>query len=248
MSREDGLYIYCIIRSSKAVSFGNIGIGGAGNEVKTVGYDDMHAVVSKAPLTKYDASRENMMAHELVIETVMRDYAVLPLRFATVMNDESDVKKLLEVKYEKFVEELERVDGKVELGVKAIAKKDVVFEEILMKNDDICALKEKIQGLPHEKTYYDRLAIGRMVESALEDEKKKYRKIILEALEPVALEMKENNGFGDRMIVNASFFVDKEKEGHFDDCINELGEQYGDKIIFKYVGGIPPYNFVNLSL
>ena len=248
MTQEDGLYIYCIIRSSKAVSFGNIGIGGRGDEVKTLGYDDIHAVVSLVPLMKYETSRENMMAHELVIERVMKYYAVLPLRFATVMNDESDVRQLLKGKYERFVEELERVENKVELGVKAIAKKDVVFEEILLKNNDIRVLKEKIEGLPYEKTYYDRLAIGQMVENALEDEKKKYRKIILEALEPVALEMRENKKFGDRMIVNASFFVDKEREGQFDDCVNELGEQYGDKIIFKYVGGIPPYSFVNLSL
>ena len=248
MTQEDGLYVYCIIRSSKAVSFGNIGIGARDDEVKTVGYDDMHAVVSQAPLTTYDTSRENMMAHELVIEKVMKDYAVLPLRFATVMNDEFDVKQLLKGKYDSFAEELERVEGKVELGVKAIAKKDVVFEDILLKNNNIRALKKKIQSLPYEKTYYDRLAIGKMVESALEDEKKKYRKIILEALEPVASEMKENKSFGDRMIVNASFFVDKERENQFDNCVNELGEQYGDKIIFKYVGGIPPYSFVNLSL
>ena len=248
MSRENGLYIYCIIRSSKEASFGNIGIGGRGDEVGTIGYDSLHAVVSRVPLMKYDTTRENMMGHELVIETVMKDYAVLPLRFATVMNDESDVEQLLKAKYDKFVEELERVEGKVELGIKAIAKKDVVFEDILQKNDDIRALKEKIQDLPYEKTYYDRIAIGKMVESALENEKEKYRKIILEALDSVALEMKENKCFGDRMIVNVSFFVDKEREGQFDERVNELGEQYGDKIIFKYVGGMPPYSFVNLSL
>lgn len=248
MSQENGLYLYCIIRSSENVSFGNIGIGGRGDEVKTLKYNDIHAVVSLVPLMKYETSRENMMAHELVIERVMRDYAVLPLRFATVMNDDSDVKQLLKVKYDKLIEELEKIEGKVELGIKAIAKKEVVFEEILLENNDIRTLKEKIQNLPDEKTYFDRIAIGQMVENALKEEKKKYRKIILETLEPVALEMKENKNFGDRMIVNASFFVDKERESQFDDCVNELGEKYGDKIIFKYVGGIPPYSFVNLSL
>ena len=248
MSQEEGLYLYCIIRSSRAVKFGGIGIGGRGDEVRTVRHDDIHAVVSRVPLMKYETSRENMMAHELVIETVMKDHAVLPLRFATVMNDESDVTQLLKTKYERFVEELEKVSGKVELGIKAIAKKDVVFEEILLKNNDIRTLKEKIQNLPHEKTYYDRVAIGKMVENALEDEKKRYRKVILETLESVALEIKENKCFGDRMIVNASFFVDKEREKQFDDRVNELGEKYGDKIVFKYVGGIPPYNFVKLSL
>ena len=200
MSQENGLYLYCIIRSSENVSFGNIGIGGRDDEVKTLRYNDIHAVVSLVPLVKYETSRENMMAHELVIERVMRDYAVLPLRFATVMNDESDVKQLLKVKYDRLVEELEKMEGKVELGIKAIAKKEVVFEEILLENNDIRTLKEKIQNLPDEKTYFDRIAIGQMVENALKEEKKKYRKIILETLEPVALEMKENKNFGDRMI------------------------------------------------
>lgn len=248
MSQQEGLYLYCIIRSSSPVIFGHFGIGGRGDEVTTVEYDGICAVVSRAPLMKYDASRENMIAHEMVIETVMKEYSVLPLRFATVVENESDVIGLLKEKYDRFVDGLDFVKGKVELGIKAIAKKDIVFDDILQNYEEVRRLKKKIEGMPHDQAYYEHIEIGKKVEEALELEKEKYRKAILDALGPVALEIKENNCFGDRMIVNAAFFVDAKREPEFDSRVNELADQYGDKVIFKYVGGLPPYSFVNLSL
>jgi hypothetical protein len=92
------------------------------------------------------------------------------------------------------------------------------------------------------------MQIGKMVEAALEEEKAKWKEDILSGLVPLALEVKTNNTYGERMILNAAFLVEKTKEAAFDMRVNELAEKYGDKMTFKYVGTLPPFNFVNLTI
>jgi len=50
------------------------------------------------------------------------------------------------------------------------------------------------------------------------------------------------------MIVNAAFLVERHKEAEFDQRVQELDATYGDKMKFKYVGTLPPFNFINLTI
>jgi hypothetical protein len=245
---KEGKYIYCIIEINHPRTFGPLGIGGRGDELYTICFQNIAAVVSNSPIIKYSVSRENMLAHEKAIEEVMREHTVLPVRFATIAEDEVKVKKILEKEYDRFVGLLEDMKGKKELGLKAIFKEDVIYKLILEKYEDIKILKEKIALLPPEKTLYQRREIGKMVEATLQKEKMIYKKEILDTLLPLALEVKTDNTYGELMIINAAFLVEGNKEAQFDQKVQKLGEKYGDEIKFKYVGTLPPFNFVNLVI
>ncbi|MEW6003291.1 MAG: GvpL/GvpF family gas vesicle protein, partial [Nitrospirota bacterium] len=244
----EGKYIYCIIKSSQSQSFGLLGIGGRRDELYTICLDDIAAVVSNSQIIKYSVSRENMLAHEKAIEEVMKEHTVLPVRFCAIAEDEEKVKKILEREHDRFIDLLRNIEGKKELGLKAVFKEDVIYKDILEKYEDIRVLKEKVAALPPEKTYYQRMEIGRMVEAALQKEKEIHEEDILNALSPLSVEVKINNTYGERMIINAAFLVEKHRETEFDRRINELGVRYGDKIKFKYVGTLPPFNFINLTI
>jgi hypothetical protein len=245
---KEGKYIYCIIGDGKVQTFGPLGIGGGGNELYTVCFNDLAAVVNNSPIIKYSVSRENLIPHERAIEEVMKTYTVLPVRFCTIAEDEEKVKKILEKEYNRFLDLLKDIEDKKELGLKAIFKEDVIYKDILEKYKDIMVLKEKIATLPSEKTYFQRAEIGEMVEAALQKEKEIYREEILNTLSPLAVEVKTNNTYGERMIINAAFLVEKRKEAEFDQKVNELLDRYGDKMKFKYVGTLPPFNFINLVI
>jgi hypothetical protein len=244
---KEGKYIYSIINSNQSRSFGPLGIGGRGDELYTVCFDDIAAVVSNSPIMKYAVSRENTIAHERAIEEVMKAYTVLPVRFATIAEDEEKLKKILEEEYDKFKDLLNRMKDKKELGLKAIFKEDVIYKDILEKYKDIRILKEKVAALPPEKTYFQRMEIGRMVETALQKEKRIYKKTILDPISPLVVEVKTNNTYYELMIINAAFLVEKDKEAEFDQKVQEFDARYSDKIKFKYVG-TPPFNFVNLII
>jgi len=241
-------YIYCVIDSDQPQSFGPLGIGERSDEVYTICFDGIAAVVSNASIKKYRISRENSLTHEKAIEAVMAEHTVLPVRFATVTEDEEKVMKILEAEYERFRELLNQMKDKTELGFKAIFKEDVVYKHILEKYENIRVLKEKIAPLPPEKTHHQRMEIGEMVEAALQQEKQIVEEDILNTLSPLAVEVKTNDPYGERMIINAAFLVEKEKEAEFDNQVQELGDKYGEKVKFKFVGMLPPFNFVNLVI
>jgi len=245
---KEGKYIYCIIGGNKVQTFGPLGIGGRGDELYTICFNDLAAVVSNSPIINYSVSRENVIPHEKAIEEVMKKHTVLPVRFCTIAEDEEKVKKILEKEHDKFVDLLKNIEGKKELGLKAIFKEDIIYKEILEKYEDIKKLKDTIASKSVEQAHYQRMEIGKKVEAALEKEKELCKEDILEALSPLAVEVKTNNTYGERMIINAAFLIDGDKEAEFDQKVQELADKYGDKMKFKYVGTLPPFNFINLTI
>jgi len=251
VATKEGKYIYCVIRSNQPQSFGPLGIGGRGDELHTICFDGIAAVVSNSPIKKYRASRENMLAHEKAIEEVMKEHAVLPVRFGTIAEDEGDegkVKRILEKEHDKFEDLLNKMEGKKELNLKAMFHEDVIYRDIVQKYEDIRSLKEKAAANPSARTNFQLMQIGEMVEQALNREKEKYKDEILGVLRPSAEEVNTNDTYGELMIVNAAFLVAKEKEAEFDWEVEGLVDKYGEKVKFKYVGTLPPFNFVNLVI
>ena len=60
----EGKYVYCIIKSKEPRSFGPMGIGSRSDDVYTVHYEDLAAVVSNTPIMVYDPTRDEMFAAE----------------------------------------------------------------------------------------------------------------------------------------------------------------------------------------
>ena len=125
---------------------------------------------------------------------------------------------------------------------------EAVYRDILEKYEDIRELKEKLAAIDSERTHFQLMQVGEMVEQALEQEKTDHGDEILSVLRPLAEEIKSNDTYGELMIVNAAFLVHKEKEPEFDWEVEGLADKYGEKIRFKYVGTLPPFNFVNMVI
>jgi type IV secretory pathway VirB4 component len=172
----------------------------------------------------------------------------LPVRFCTIAQDEDKVKKILEKEHDRFAELLKDLEGKKELGLKAIFKEEIIYKEISEKYEDIRSLKKALSSEPPAKTYYLRVEVGRKVEAALEKERDIYKEEILNTLIPLSQDTKINASYGELMIISAAFLVENAKEAEFDQNVQALADKSGDKIKFKYTGTLPPFNFVNLVI
>ena len=245
---KTGKYIYCIIESDRPRSFGPLGIGGRGDELYMICFNGIAAVVSNSPIIKYSVSRENMLAHVKAIEEVMKEHHVLPVRFSTIAEDEEKIAKILEKEHDRFAELLKTMAGKTELSVIAIFKEDVIYKDITEKYQDIRTFKERIAGLPPEKTRGPLMEIGRRVEAALHQERENYKEEILNTLTALSCDVKVMDNYGELMIIKAAFLVERCREEEFDRTVNELADKYVGKIRFKFVGTLPPFNFVNLVI
>jgi hypothetical protein len=245
---EEGKYVYCIIKSPKDREFGQIGIGEGSGTVYTVHFQELAAVVSDTPIRIYDPTRENVLAHEFVNETVMREYTVIPMSFGTLFRTEEDIVELLKSTYQAFDDVLEKMKDKIEFGLKVLWDRDRVIETIESEHEEIRRLKDEINRNAQSSTYFARMQLGRMVEAALEDAGNQFVRDIHEALRPAAVASRSNKPIGDRMILNAAFLVERDREKSFDDAVKGVSQRYEDRLTFKYTGPWPPYNFVNIKL
>ena len=163
-SAERGRYVYCIIRANAPLKFGAIGMDEEWADVYTINYKDMAAVVSDVPMTPLDSTRENVLAHERVNETVMRDHTVIPMSFGTIFKTREDILELLRSAYEAFADVLNKMQDKLEFGLKVLWDRDEIVEAIEQEDEDIHRLKVEISS-QKGSTYFARMQYGRLIDA-----------------------------------------------------------------------------------
>jgi hypothetical protein len=246
--RQEGRYVYGIIASRDPVFFGRIGIGGGGEMVYIVTHGDIAAVVSRTPVFIFDPTRENALSHEHVIETVMKTHTIIPMSFGTVFRTDDDIREVLKSIYPSLKDVLKQMEGKLEFGLKVTWDRDRVVEELQREDQEIRRFQLEITRKHLQSTYFARMQLGRMIDKALVERSGQYVREIYDALRGVCVASRDNKPIGDKMIMNAAFLIQRQREGDFDAAVNKIARKYGERLNFKYTGPWPPYNFVNIRL
>jgi hypothetical protein len=241
-----GRYVYCIIRCSRPLTFGAIGIGDEPAPVYAIRCDDLAAIVSDTPLGVLDPTRDNVLAHQRVNETVMREHTVLPMSFGTMFKTGDDVTTFLKSAARAFSDVLDKMENKLEFGLKVLWDRDAVIRDIEDDNEDIHRLKTEIAA-QKGSTYFARMQYGRLIDAALQARSERYVSEIFDRLRDVSVAARANKPIGDRMILNAAFLVSRDTEDAFDARVKAIGAAFA-RLTLKYTGPWPPYNFVNIRL
>ncbi len=243
-----GRYVYGVIEVSEPASFGRIGIGGAGDPVYTVHHNDIAAVVSKTSVFIFDPTRENALAHEHVIESVMKTHTIIPMSFGTVFRTDDDIREVLRSIYASLKDVLKQMGGKLEFGLKVTWDRDKIIDELKRDDEEVFRFHQEITRKHLQSTYFARMQLGRMIDKALVSRSGDYVREIYDALRSTCVASRDNKPIGDKMIMNAAFLIQKDKEAEFDAAVNRIAKKFGDRLNFKYTGPWPPYNFVNIRL
>ena len=189
----------------------------------TVSFREIAAVISDTPEEVLDATRENVLAHERVNETVMKSFTVIPMSFGTVFKTRDDIVELLRGAYEAFRDVLDKMQDKVEFGLKVLWDRDVMVREIENDDEDIRRLKNEISAVPglhllrpHAVRPADRGGPpGADASSTWPTSSTQLR--------DVSVASRANKPIGDKMIMNAAFLVSRDKETAFDAKVKEIG-------------------------
>ena len=251
---ERMLYLYCLTRSDDENPF-NLpvkGIGERGDEVYSIPFLDLAFVVSDSPLEEYETTRANTMSHEVVCEEVMKEgYTVVPVRFDTIAKPtkstaEEKITTLLRRRYGELHEILREMEQKDEQGLKVFWEKEQLFQDIVKDNRDIRHMRDRLAT--HRHSHYDRIELGTMINDAIETKRDVDAQKLARALSRLAERYETNKVLIDMMVLNAAFLIHKSRIEEFDRQVDELDEQYGERMRFNYVGPVPPFNFVELVI
>jgi hypothetical protein len=251
---ERMIYLYCLTRSDAEHPFNLAvkGIGGRGDEVYGVSFLDLAFAVSDSPLDEYETNRANTMSHQLVCEELMKEgHAVVPVRFGTIAKTtqstaEEKITALLRRRYGELHEVLREMEQKDEQGLKVFWKQELLFQDIVRENREIRLMRDRLAT--HHHSHYDRIELGTMIHNAIEAKRDVDARKLARALSPLAEKYQTNKILMDMMVLNAAFLVHRSRVEEFDRQVEELDAKYGDRMLFKYVGPVPPFNFVELVI
>jgi hypothetical protein len=245
------LYIYGILPAHAvhgvAANSAVCGTGLSGAPVTCLPVDGFAALVSDTEGAPVARTRRNLIAHTSVLERALTLGTVLPLRFGTIVPDALHLAGCLAANRAPFIAALADIDGCVELGVKAIWRKGLVFADIVERDTGLRGLRDRLRSRPAGETYYERIELGRRVEAALAERRVTEAERILADLQPLAVRETELRMTDDDMIFHRAFLVRRAHETAFDAVMERLAGQLSDRVEFRYVGPVPAFNFVSLQ-
>lgn len=245
---ETGIYIFCGIQTDQDEEFGMFELEGVERETFTIRYKDGAMVAAEVPMKIYHPNRENLLTHQNMVSNVMaRSDTVIPISFGNVFKSKDDVKALLESLYPQFEKLFPEIKGKIELGLKVIGKKEWL-ESRVNQNPEVKEMAKVVRGKSEAAGYYDRIKLGGAAQSIFRQLQNEVQSGVYTPLEEIAAVARSNEPQGEKMLLNAAFLIDCEKEEEFDEMVNQQHEKWKDKVDFKYSGPWPAYNFVNIRL
>src|SRR3954471_8912565 len=129
-------YVYGIVRRGAA---GRLSAAGVDEQpIRTVESGGLAALVSDAPSVPVKANRRNLMAHSAVLQELVADNCVLPMRFGVVMpSSEAVAAELLDEHADQLGAQLDAFAPYVELEVRALAPEDALLTAVVAERPAI---------------------------------------------------------------------------------------------------------------
>jgi hypothetical protein len=206
---------------------------------------------SESQQDRYLASRANLLAHETVLESLMKVLAgnqavPLPLQFGLVIDDWGQVQtELIEGHQSELLGLLDDLKGKREVGIKLFW--DQVLELKLTLNEDANLAQKRESLLGKTLSMDEAIEIGQELEAALENRQRAIVEKFLDVLQPLCHKYVEGDLLTENMLYNASFLIDDAKEPQFARLVESLDSQFENRLRIRYNNFTAPYNFVKLD-
>lgn len=188
-----------------------------------------------------------LSAHQRVIETVLRDYPVLPVKFGLTLPDEGALRGLLRQGHHLLQTTLAAYAGQQQREVLVLWDLQKTFQEIAAEGP-IAALRAQIIGRPDEETTAERIALGQQVHAELQRRRDAISAQVIARLGVVAADLIIQPTMNDSMVANVALLIDDARQGDLDEALDELDAHFASQLQIRCVGPLPAYSFATLEV
>ena len=232
---EPGHYLYAIADAVEVPPvYGNIGINGAA--VYVISQGPLAAIVSDITEKKIRPERKNLAAHNVVIKRLMDEVTVLPVAFGTIASSKKALHQILKHNSATFTEQLERVRGKVELGLRVVLDVPNIFEYMVSRHPDLADLRDAMLGKQHGPSQNDKIEMGRLFDT------------VIEVLGPCCVDIKQNPSREEKEVMHLACLVERGAQKAFEDGVFEAANRFDNNFSFDFNGPWAPHHFVSVAL
>jgi len=242
----NGKYIYGFTKNDANLSLDIPGIDG--RPIYMIPDNGIAAVVSDSPGGKLRPERKNLGAHNNVIKEVMKTSTILPVSFGVVADNEAELKKILKLNHDSFISQLEKLEGKVEMGLKINWDVENIFEFMVRKHRTLELFRDNIFLKPTGATHEEKLELGRMFETVLNEDREKHTAAVQNILKDYCCEIKVNKPKDEKTVMKLACLVEKSKLEQFEKGVFEVAKVFDDNYAFDFNGPWAPHNFVDIKL
>jgi hypothetical protein len=230
----EGLYLYGIVGFPPELSGDMWGLGGY--RVRLLPHGKVAAVVSHSQLSAWPMDETHLTLHEAVVEEVMRSRPILPVRFNSLLESSEALIGLLERRSQAFLTALERLAGKVEMGLRVLWNPPQEGGTPLEAQD----VEERGLGTAylHRRLKEERRRAG--VRAAGERLIQEIQAPFL----PLAVDCRLQRFPTDRCLFVGAYLVRQDRLDSFREAVGKAREKSCRLRLFL-TGPWPPYHFVN---
>jgi hypothetical protein len=243
-----GKYLYAIVPASGKRRYGLVGINGG--PVYNFSSGRLAAVVSDIPNQKIRPERRHLAAQQTVLRgLVAATEAMLPMAFGIIADGPQAIKKILSQNQEAFLEQLQRVAGMVEMGLRVSWDVPNIFEYFVNSHPELQTARDRFLRPHRHPSQEDKIELGRLFDRLLNDDREDYTEKVEEILFRNCKEIKRNKCRHEREVMNLACLVKRDdRRGWFEESVFEAAKLFDNHFTFDYNGPWAPHNFVELDL
>ncbi|MBI4720313.1 MAG: GvpL/GvpF family gas vesicle protein [Chitinivibrionia bacterium] len=241
-----GKYLYAIVAGPGDRTYGPIGINGG--VVHTLSHGSVAAAVSDMTEKRIRPERSKLAAHHAVVKRLMEDATVLPVAFGTLADSPQAIRKILKENRDDFVEQLNRVRGKVEMGLRVAWDVPNIFEYMVNRHPELAALRDEVMGKQRGPSQEEKIELGRLFDRLLSQDRERHTEAVVEALAPHCVDITRNQPREEREVMHLACLVDRELQKRFEDGVFEAAKLFDDHFAFDFNGPWAPHHFVHVAL
>lgn len=239
-------YFYAVVAGSKKRIYDVTGIDGA--SVYSIPQGNLSAVVSDVPFKRIRPERRHFAAHHGVLRQLVAEDALLPMAFGIISDGEKAVRSFLTKNRKPLNQQIQRVAGKVEMGLKVRWDVPNIFEHMTNVHAELGFARDALLHGARAATQDERIELGRMFENFLNSDREAYSERVEAFLEQCCDEIKRDKCRDEREIMNLACLVRKENLDAFEVAVFEAARGFDDNFAFDYNGPWAPHNFVDMNI
>jgi hypothetical protein len=236
------LYLYGVVATGALSGVDADGVGGAA--VDTVECGRLTALVSPVSSAELRFKRRDLERHLGVLETAFAQTAILPYAFGTVAPSRDAVEEQLAgAEGERLGRALKRLDGHVQLNVKATYVEAEVLAEIVQADPETRRLRESVRQLG-AAGHYEQIRLGERVAAAMDAVRQRDADRLAAALEALAVDVVYDET-GDMTALKASLLVRRDRLARTERKLERLAQDESPRLVLEAVGPLPPTAFAS---
>jgi len=205
------------------------------------------AVAGGIATSRIRPERRHLAAHQEVLKQLLTSTTPLPLTFGTIGDSPAAIRQFLSKHRSALLNQLKRVEGKVEMGLRVNWEVPNIFEYFVDTHVNLREARDRLLAGPRHPTQDEKIEVGQMFERLLQDDRARYTEKVEGILAAAGVECKANKSKTEREVMNLACLVERDRQDEFGTAVFRAAQLFDHDFAFDYNGPWAPHNFVAIE-